>query len=190
VVPKLPIPTKAQWRSWSLPSKLTAIGTFLAFSMGIFAVFAYFVPYTPVRGLPTQTTPDLNAERITIPLVVRNELAFDAHIDPQLEFYLLRPETPVMDSAIEAGVVRLEQPRTVTAINGNYALSRNEEMLSHFSLPASLTLKKALDTGGFKLRVRVTNRWIEHYSEFQDVLFDQKTLERGIRITFYKERDN
>jgi hypothetical protein len=67
-----------------------------------------------------------------------------------------------MDSQVEAGVVRLEQPHTVTAINGNYALSPNEEMLSHFSLPASKTLTKALDVGGFKLRVRVTNRWIAH----------------------------
>ena len=122
-MPKLLIPTKAQWRSWSLPSKLTAIGTLISILMGVFAIIAYFVPYTPAINLPIQPAPDLNVERITIPVLIRNKLAFDAHIDPQIEFYLLRPETPVMDSQVEAGVARLEQPHTVTAINGNYALT-------------------------------------------------------------------
>ena len=180
-------PSRTQWRSWSLPSKLTAVGVLV----GIVSL-AYMVLTSemPLRFFDKQTIDDTPApvvEQIAIPILIRNELRFDIHIDPGLEFFLLRPETPLVDHGVEAGIVRLDQPFGITTINGNYAISPFGEMRGHFMLPKSRAISDALLRGGHKLRVVVTNRWVDHYSEIVDVLFDRKTVREGIRVTFFKE---
>ncbi|MDE0522922.1 MAG: hypothetical protein OXH79_13305, partial [Boseongicola sp.] len=113
-------------------------------------------------------------------------LAFDVHVEPGLRYFLLRPETPEIDVRVESGIVRLEQPFATTAINGNYAIAPGGELITNFTLPKSQFIDEAIRSGGYKLRVTATNRWVDQYSESTDVIFDKKTIEDGIRLTFYR----
>src|SRR5690625_4953697 len=47
------VPTKRQWKTWSLPSRLTAIGVLLTLVFGFLGVFANFVPYPDLVQLLT-----------------------------------------------------------------------------------------------------------------------------------------
>ena len=174
------------WGSWSLLNKFTVIGTFMTIVALVFAVFAYFVPNPSFERESIDDTVDSRVEQVTIPIRIRNELAFDVHVDPGLKYFLLSPKTPLADHRVESGIVRLKQPFGSTAINGNYAVAPYDEMLTQFTLPKSKIIDEAFISGGYKLRVVVTNLWVDSYSESVDVLFDGKTLNDGIRLTFYK----
>jgi len=45
------IPSKRQWRAWSLPSKLTCIGTYVGVASLIVSIVLIFWPNTPSEGL-------------------------------------------------------------------------------------------------------------------------------------------
>ena len=179
-------PSKAQWRRWSLPSKLTAIGTAIGAISLILEILTNFGPSFFLERQSIDDTLDPSISQISIPIQIRNGLAFDVHVDPSLQYFLLRPETPLVDTRVESGIVRLEQPFDTTALNGNYPIAPSGEMLTRFTLPRSKVIDDAFSNGGYKLRVIVTNRWVDHYSESIDVLFDKKTIDNGIRLTFYK----
>ncbi len=183
-------PSRAQWRSWSLPSKFSAIGVLLGVISLIIMILLSLVPYF-TQTVKTQIIDDtrkLNVKQITVPIRIRNALGFDVHVDPGLQYFLLSPKTPLTDAQVESGIVRLEQPFGTTAINGNYAIAPYDEMITQFTLPRSSTINAAFANGGYKLRVVVTNRWVDNYSESIDVLFDKKTVSSGIRLTFHKNR--
>lgn len=180
------IPSKAQWRSWSLPSKLTAAGAAIGAIALSFAIFEYLVPSPFLERQSVDNTLDPSIRQIAIPIRIHNGLAFDIHIDPSLQYFLLRPETPQVDTRVESGVVRLERPLGMTALSGNYPIAPSGELATNFTLPRSKIIDDAFSNGGYKLRVTVTNRWVDHYSESVDVIFDEKTIDDGIRLTFYK----
>ena len=177
---------KAQWKLWSLLNLCTIVGAIVTVIALAFAVFSYFVPYTDFENYIADKSPDPGIRQFTIPMLIRNELSFDVHVDPGLKYFLMSPKTPLNDTRVESGIVRLEQPFGTTAINGNYAIAPYGEMLTQFTLPKSKVIDESFIRGGYKLRIVATNRWVHDYSESIDVLFDEKTLSDGIRLTFYK----
>ena len=53
------LPGKKQWASWSLPSKLTAIGTYVGVAGLLLSLFAFALLWRPT---PTVTSPDLEVK--------------------------------------------------------------------------------------------------------------------------------
>ena len=66
------------------------------------------IPHVPFDRRPIDDAPDHEVEQISIPILNRNELGFDIHINPSLQFLPLRPDTPLADYRVETGIVRQE----------------------------------------------------------------------------------
>ncbi len=183
------LPTREQWKEWSLPSKLTAVGTLIGAVALVLSIYFYIAPN---QNISSETSADLSqtnrVDTISIPLVIRNELAVEAQINPAVEYYILRPETPATDVQVESGVVRIQRPDGITTINGRYPIPQSSGDPYDIVLPRSDQLSRYLELGGYKLRIAVTNDWVFNYTEVKDVLFDKTTIEDGIRVSMYREK--
>tara|TARA_R110000751_G_scaffold2470_3_gene13130 strand:- start:151966 stop:152553 length:588 start_codon:yes stop_codon:yes gene_type:complete len=56
-------PNRNQWKRWSLPSKLGAIGTFIAIILAPFTVWSFFTPNTIVYNIYNSTNTEVVREK-------------------------------------------------------------------------------------------------------------------------------
>ncbi len=59
-------PTKAQWRAWSLPSKLSFIGFYLAVLSILLSIGFYLWPISPPAPLTSQPSIDVGQDSVAI----------------------------------------------------------------------------------------------------------------------------
>lgn len=182
------LPTKKQWQKWSLPSKHTAIGALLGILALVFSIFAYFVPASGSNEEPREIANSVQAlANIEIPITIMNGLNANAQVNPVIEFYLLKPDGPMMDQIIDSGYIRLKRPERITSINGMFPIDQYKSIETTFELPRNELMDNALSEGGYKLRIIVTDSWVNDYSERKDVLFDIGTIKEGIYMVLYKD---
>ena len=53
------IPTKKQWKAWSLPSKLTFVGTYVGLVALILTIIFFFWPFVPIKNTPDKKSANL-----------------------------------------------------------------------------------------------------------------------------------
>ena len=179
-------PTRQQWKNWSLPSKLTAIGAYVGIVGLVFAVFIYFNPSDGLIGKPTNKKHDGPVNRIVIPIKIANSLGYQTQISPIVEYFILKTESPLTDTTIDSGTVRLERNNDLFSINGNYVIEQNRDIKTLIRLPRSKSLRRYLDEGGYKIKLVVSNVWISQYNEATDAPFDNITVSEGINISLFE----
>ena len=127
------------------------------------------------------------AERISLPLTIRNELTYDAMINQSLEYFLTRATSPAAEEVVESGTVRIPTPDGFTRINEKIVITSGQTLFTAIELPASETLADALAAGGYGLKLVISNEWVKHFLVRKDVPFDEETIRRGVRMSIWQQ---
>lgn len=179
----MPFPSWQQWRKWTLPSKSSYVGVFFTIIFGAFGVFAYFYPISNgvMNGELGESTLS-SKQSIEIPVEIYNSLSTEAWVKKEAEFYILKPETPLSDTTIDAGAITLTRPENITSINGWYPVSAGGKIKTSFSLPRSKNIFDYFRVGGYKIRIMVRNSWSNNYGGYGEINFDEIGVKRGIEV--------
>ncbi len=170
-----------QLTSFELLGALGSIASIIGLAV---ALFAYFVPPNELQSsIETDVSATTSLKSIDIPVSIFNSLGTEAWIEPEAEFYILKPETPSNDMNVLAGAVRLSRPKDITTLNGNYPVPPNMTIHTSITLPNSNKIKNYLFEGGYKLKLIIRNSWSNEYGGYGKIILDKKGILSGIKVS-------
>lgn len=179
----LKLPTKKQWQGWTYPSKASVMGTYITFIALVFAVFAYFYPWSEFSVDSDQAAINVS-KSIEIPVRIYNGLGAEAWVEQEAEFYILKPETPLMDVTVYNGMTRILRPENITTINDRYPVPQHDEINTKILLPQDSLLTNYIKHGGYKLRLVVRLSWSDRYFGYGEIMLDEYGIKKGINVKF------
>lgn len=179
----MPIPNLKQWKKWSLPSKASYLGLVLAIFLGAFTIFAYVTPYDELRGEFSTESVQTPPIAIEIPVRIYNALGVEVWMQQEAEFYILKPETPLMDAVVYSGMTRIQRPDNITTINDRYPVSQNSEIEASIILPKEPEVEGYLNRGGYKLRLLVRPFRSNEYLGYGEIMLDEYGVTKGIEVS-------
>ena len=121
----------------------------------------------------------VDLEPISASLSFSHSYPEECMLKPELEYYLVRSQSPASQASIESGVARISVPDSVTTINRQIPLPPHKRFDTTCLLPKSPILHDALETGGFELQLIARTQYGEVRMTPKQKLFDRLSLNHG-----------
>ncbi|MES9901690.1 MAG: hypothetical protein ABW168_03290 [Sedimenticola sp.] len=133
------------------------------------------------------TTPKNNQaaiEQITIPVEIESTWDEYSELDRKAEFYVVRSESPGMQTVIFSGAAKVEIPKDGMTVNEMISISPHKTTKTNVILPKSEQLQKYLDEGGYEIQLVLFNQYGRMFPHMEQKLFDKEIIARGFRYLF------
>ena len=151
------------------------------------AVVAIWISLSPVN---TEKIEPVNDSQVfdgaigdwSIPLKIRNMRNAHIGISEKAEYFIVRPETPAMDTVVFSGIARISTPISKFKYEGFISLSSMHTVYAKLLIPKHPELLKYLQSRNYEIQVMLTNQNFEPRILKRQKIFDQETIKVGFEF--------
>ena len=131
-------------------------------------------------------TENISAEiqQITIPVEIECTWDEYSELDRKAEFYIVRSESPGMQTVILSGAAKVEIPKDGMTVNEMISISPHKTTKTKVILPKNEKLQKYLDEGGYEIQLVLFNQYGRVFPHMEQKLFDKEIIARGFKYWF------
>lgn len=155
--------------------------TFVGLVAGIYQdlVWPVYTHFGKGDSVPNRGFQGAEIEPILVVLRLSHSYSKECLLKPEIEYYLVRSQSPLSQTVVESGIARIAVPEGVVTFNREIPLPSHTRLETVCTLPKSTVLQSALESGGFELLLVITTHYGEVRNTPKQKIFDPVSLKQG-----------
>lgn len=155
--------------------------------IGVLLIFiAFYINNSLLNTSPPQNSQKQAAviKNIEIPINIESTWNEYSDLDRKAEFYIVKNESPLMQTVIYSGSAKVKIPKNGLTVNEMISIAPNKTTRTTLILPKVVILNQYLNEGGYEIQIVLFNQYGKVYKHMKQKLFDREILNRGINFWF------